>query len=124
MSEGKFEINEKFVGRWTFDEREETLNIYVVPFDPKRSVFHGVVNANDEGGYTKYDQSSDAAKETVAALVAEAALPEKYIQDVEVEKVAKEGEWKAQRIFELEAELASLKGEEVVKEEAIEVVKG
>lgn len=113
--EGKFEINDQFVGRWLLAD-DGQFDIYVVPRDPKRNVFHGVIYANDEGGYTKYDQASEKAKETVQVLVDEAILDRKYIEDVVIEKEAKEIAWKEQRIIELKAELASLEktSEEVI----------
>lgn len=104
MAAGKFEINAEFVGRWVADD-DGTLNVYVVPLDPARSIFHGVIYPYDEGGYTKFAQDSDRAKEVVGELVSDASLPADYRSRADDAVVAADEKRTVDRIAELQVEL-------------------
>lgn len=110
MLEGKCQISDDYVAYWKQDD-DKTLNMYIIPTDPAGTVFHTVLYPSGEGGYTKYDQEAQPVKEAVAVLVDERLLPTEYVDDVVIAKETKEEEYRAQRIIELEAELAVLKDE-------------
>lgn len=110
MLEGKFDINKEFILKWQRDD-DGTLDVYIVPVDPARSVFHGVIYSTDDGGYTKYEQDSDKAKEVVSDLVSKDALPIEYVLEAKAAKEQKEIDKKTERISQLENELAALKAE-------------
>lgn len=113
MSAGKNTIaGGRFVLAWNYDNDTDVLDVYVVPSNANRHVFHGTVKRTpdgDVGGYTELTHDSDKARAIVTGLVASGDLPSTYPQDAADGHVAERRKRRLARIAELELEAAELK---------------
>jgi hypothetical protein len=113
MSAGKSTIaGGRFVLAWNYDNDTDVLDVYVVPSNATRHVFHGTVKKTtdgDIGGYTELTQNSPIALDIVSKLVASGDLPSTYPQDAINGDKAEKRKRRLARIAELEEEAATLK---------------
>lgn len=113
MAAGKNTIaGGRFVLAWNYDNDTDVLDVYVVPTNAARHVFHGTVHKTpdgDVGGYTELTQDSEKAIAIVSTLVSDGTLPSTYPTDADVGERALRRKRRLARIVELEEEAAALK---------------